>query len=147
MRARLLAVCLVCLAAPATAKTVHGPIAQKIDAVLKDAARHGFGGAVLVEVDGVPILKAGYGYADRARKIPFTVDTVAQIGSITKSMTAMALLQLRDAGRIDLQASVKTYLPEAAEPAASLTLHSLLTHHSGLADTCGEDFEIKNVVT
>ncbi len=124
-----------------TAKIVHGATAAKIDAVLAAAVPSGFGGAVLVEKNGEIVLKAGYGMADREAKIPFTVDTVAQIGSITKSMTAIAILQLAEEGKLDLKAQAKTYLPGAAEPAGSATLHLLLTHHAGLADTCGDDFD------
>jgi len=124
-----------------TAKIVHGATAEKIDAVLAAAVPSGFGGAVLVEKNGEIVLKAGYGMADREAKIPFTVDTIAQIGSITKSMTAIAILQLVEEGKLDLKAQAKTYLPGAAEPAGSATLHLLLTHHAGLADTCGDDFD------
>ena len=124
-----------------TAKIVHGATAAKIDAVLAAAVPSGFGGAVLVEKNGEIVLRAGYGMADREAKIPFTVDTIAQIGSITKSMTAIAILQLAEEGKLDLKAQAKTYLPGTAEPARSATLHLLLTHHAGLADTCGDDFD------
>src|SRR5215472_10379259 len=112
-----------------------------IDATMADAVPKGFGGAILIEAKGKPILSRGYGYADRDNKVPFTPDTVAQIGSITKSMTALAILTLAREGKIDLEKPVKTYLPDAAEPAASATLHQLLTHHAGLIDACGEDEE------
>jgi CubicO group peptidase (beta-lactamase class C family) len=128
-------------AAAAETSVVHGATAAKIDAVLAAAVPSGFGGAVLVEKDGEILLKAGYGFADRQAKTPFTVDTIAQIGSITKSMTAIAILQLAEEGKLDLKAPAKTYLPGAAEPAGSATLHLLLTHHAGLADTCGDDFD------
>jgi CubicO group peptidase (beta-lactamase class C family) len=133
------------LAAPGAsaepAKIVQGETAQKIDAALAAAVPSGFGGAVLVEKGGRIVLEAGYGFADRERKVPFTTDTIAQIGSITKSMTAIAVLQLAEDGKLDLKAQVRTYLPGAAEPAASATLHQLLTHHAGLADSCGDDFD------
>jgi CubicO group peptidase (beta-lactamase class C family) len=55
-------------------------------------------------------------------------------------MTVVAIVQLPEAGKIDLKAPVKDYLPEAAEAAASIPLHQLLTHHAGMTDSCGEDF-------
>lgn len=106
-----------------------------------EAAAPGFGGVVLIEEHGTPIFRKAYGYADREHKIPFGFDTVAQIGSITKSMTALAIVTLARAGKLDFAKPVKTYLPDAAEPAASATLHQLLTHHAGIADTCGDDFD------
>ena len=128
-------------APPRHADIVHGDTARSLDSALVDAAKHGFGGAVLVEDKAVPILKAGYGYANREKKIAFTVETIGQIGSITKPMTALAILQLAREGKLDIEKPVKTYLTNAAEPAASATLHQLLTHHAGLTDYCGDDFD------
>ncbi len=119
----------------------EGVLASKIDALLSDYAAKGFDGMVIVEDHGRIVLKAGYGYADRETKVPFTPETRAQIGSITKPLTALAVLQLAEAGKLDLSQPVKTYLPDAAEPAASATLHQLLTHNAGLIDACGEDYE------
>lgn len=111
-----------------------------IDAAVA-AAGPGFGGVILIEDHGTPVFRKAYGYSDREHKILFGFDTVAQIGSITKSMTALAVVRLAQEGKLDLQQPVKTYLPNAAEPAASATLHQLLTHHSGLDDYCADDFD------
>ncbi|MBC6982184.1 serine hydrolase [Caulobacter sp. 17J80-11] len=129
-------------AAPRTVEILDGPVAAAIDARLTEAAQtRGFGGAVVVEMGGKTVLKAGYGYADREAKVPFTADTTAQIGSITKTFTALAASQLAAEGKLDLNAPVRTYLPGAAEPAASATLDQLMTHTAGLDDYCGEDFD------
>jgi CubicO group peptidase (beta-lactamase class C family) len=129
---------------PAPVKRVEiasGPLAAKVDAILTDYAAKGFDGMVIVEDKGRIVLKAGYGWADREAKVPFTAETRAQIGSITKPLTAIAILQLAEAGKVDLSKPVKAYVPDAAEPAASATLHQLLTHHAGLMDACGDDFD------
>jgi CubicO group peptidase (beta-lactamase class C family) len=120
---------------------LSGPIATAIDARMTEAARHGFDGAVIVETDGKVVLSAGYGFADRSTRRPFTTRTPAQIGSITKSFTGLAVSQLAAEGRLDLTKPVKAYAPEAAEPGASATLEQLLGHRSGLMDDCGEDFD------
>jgi CubicO group peptidase (beta-lactamase class C family) len=113
-----------------------------IEAAMPDAVqKQGFGGYILIEQHGKPIFRKGYGYADREKKIPFRIDTIAKIGSLTKSMTAFAILNLAREGRIDIAKPVKTYLPGAAEPAASATIHQLLTHHAGLVDSCSDDFD------
>lgn len=113
-----------------------------IDAAMSDAvSKQGFGGYILIEDHGKPIFSKGYGYADREKKIPFAIDTIAQIGSLTKSMTAFAILNLAREGKIDLEMPAKTYLPGAADPAGSATIHQLLTHHAGLTDHCGDDFD------
>ena len=114
-----------------------------IEAAMPNAVqKQGFGGYILIEQHGKPIFSKAYGYADRERKSPFRIDTIAQIGSLTKSMTAFAILNLAHEGKIDIEKPVKTYLPGAAEPAASATIHQLLTHHAGLTDHCGDDFDL-----
>lgn len=141
---RLLAMllCLQLATSALTATPDHrlDQLSQEIDGALREASPE-FGGAVIIEVDGKPVLARGYGYANREARTPFTTDTIAQIGSITKTFTALAIVQLALDGRIDLSASVRTYLPDAPEPAASRTIDQLLTHTGGLLDTCGDDFD------
>ncbi|MGH2535333.1 MAG: serine hydrolase domain-containing protein [Thermomicrobiales bacterium] len=83
---------------------------------------------------------ATYGYADLAAKTPVTPDTLFEIGSIGKSFTAIALVQLAEAGQIDVDAPVSRYLPWFAVQSefAPITLHHLLSHTAGI--TAGMDF-------
>lgn len=130
-------------AAPArNVQVVDGDIAQAMDRDLTDAAAsRGFGGAVIVVVKGEVILSGGWGLANRETGLPFTLDTPAQIGSITKTFTGLAVSQLIAEDKLDPSLPVRTWLPGAAEPAASATLNELLTHTAGLSDYCGDDFE------
>lgn len=125
--------------APATVDRLSGQLGRDLHALLTEAAAAGFGGAIIAEVNGEVILQAGYGYADRERGLPYTAQTVHALGSITKPFTAAAILHLAREGKLDLQAPVSRYLPGAAEPGASLTLHHLLTHTSGMVEYCGAD--------
>ena len=77
-----------------------------------------------------------FGYANRETQTPVTAQTSFAIGSITKSMTALALLQLKDAGRIDLNAPVQRYLPWFSINSAGrpILVHQLLSHTAGLPD-------------
>jgi CubicO group peptidase (beta-lactamase class C family) len=77
---------------------------------------------------------ATYGFADIKARKPVTPDTLFQIGSISKSFTAIALLQLREEGRFDPQAPLSRYLPwfEIQTEYESLTGHYLLTHTAGI---------------
>ena len=77
-----------------------------------------------------------FGYAEVASKAPVTPATRFAIGSITKSMTALALLELHDAGRIDLNAPVTRYLPWFRIDAHGkrILVHQLLSHTAGLPD-------------
>ena len=79
----------------------------------------------------------GFGYADRERHIPATPETVYQIGSITKVVNALAVMQLVEQGRMDLDRPITDYLPEFCmhtrwPQAAPITPRALLCHHAGL---------------
>ena len=77
-----------------------------------------------------------FGEADREHHVPVTAQTRFGIGSITKSMTAIALLEARDRGAFDPHAPVTRYLPwfRVHTRWRPLTSHDLLTHTSGLPD-------------
>jgi CubicO group peptidase (beta-lactamase class C family) len=99
-----------------------------------------------MEQDGVPGLAlavtdrertlclATYGYANLDSREPLAPGHLFAIGSITKSMAAIAALQLHDEGRLDLHAPLTDYLPwfEARSEFEPITIHHLLTHTSGL---------------
>ena len=82
------------------------------------------------------IRTAGYGFANVDLKAPVTPEHLFQIGSITKSFTALIMLQLRDEGKVDLHRPVLEYLPwlPVNMPYGPITAHHLLTHSSGLPD-------------
>ena len=89
--------------------------------------------AVAVIYQGVPIFSQGFGLADVATGRAVTPATPFRIGSITKPLTAIGLLQLVEAGQVDLDAPVSSYLPEFTVN-AQITVRQLLSHSSGLGD-------------
>ncbi|HYG57994.1 MAG TPA: serine hydrolase domain-containing protein [Symbiobacteriaceae bacterium] len=94
------------------------------------------GAAVAVVAGGETVLLEGFGSTAAKGGRPVTPQTLFQIGSVTKSMTAMAVLQLRERGLIDLDAPVQQYLPwfRVKDEAASkqITVRHLLNQTSGL---------------
>ena len=76
-----------------------------------------------------------YGLADPAAGRPVTPDTLFEIGSITKSFTAVCLMRRVDGGELDLQAEVRSLVP--LFPVPGVTVHQLLTHTAGTADGPG----------
>ena len=75
----------------------------------------------------------GFGFRDIASGLPATPRTIYGIGSVTKSFTALALMQLADEGKIDVQDEVEKYVPLKVRPfGESIRIHHLLTHSSGL---------------
>ncbi|MFN8491462.1 MAG: serine hydrolase domain-containing protein [Caldilineaceae bacterium] len=99
--------------------------------------RHIPGVAYGVVVDGELIFTQGLGVRDVATGAPVDADTVFRIASMTKSFAALAILQLRDAGKVRLDEPVATYIPEFATLAyptsdsAPLTVRHLLTMSVG----------------
>ena len=77
----------------------------------------------------------GYGFADAARTVPATGETAYRVGSVSKLFTDVAVMQLVEAGQLDLDAPVRRYLPEFAPRGAragGITLRQLMAHRSGL---------------
>jgi len=95
--------------------------------------------SLAVVKDGRIIYQKGFGWADEPRNIPMTSESVCHWWSITKIVTAIAILQLRDQGKLKLDDSVRTYVPffDVCYPTAHskrVTIGHLLTHSSGLPD-------------
>lgn len=84
-----------------------------------------------------------HGFADLAAKRPMTGDTMFNIMSMTKPVTATAILMLQDEGKLNVTDPVAKYLPEFAglkSPSgkpANLTIAQILTHTSGLGEASG----------
>ncbi len=109
---------------------VHGEMQTLIQRYVQDDT---FQGVVLVSQRGQILHHAAYGMADVAQAQPNQLDTRFLIGSLTKSFTAIAVLQLAEAGKLDLHAPISRYLPKLRKDLAErLTLHQLLKHQSGL---------------
>ena len=89
-------------------------------------------GALLVAVDGRPVLREGIGLANRELGVANTADLKFRIGSITKQFTATAILQLQEAGKLSLDDPVSKYYPAAPASWAKITIRHLLTHTSGI---------------
>lgn len=101
-----------------------------------------FSGSVLVARDGEVLLDRGYGFANREWSIPNDGDTRFRLASVTKQFTAVAIMVLHDRGMVDLDAPVKTWLPDAPEAWDQVTVRHLLTHTSGIPNfTDFDDYE------
>jgi D-alanyl-D-alanine carboxypeptidase len=106
------------------------------------AAADEFSGAVLIAKDGRPILDKAWGFADRAARTPDTIDTQFRFGSMGKMFTAVAIMQLVQAGKIDLTAPIGRYLKTYPnrEMATKVTIDELLSHTGGAGDIFGPEF-------
>ena len=126
----------VCRAATVRSQTDFAAIDEYIAAEVKRS--HVPGLTISIVKDDQIVFLKGYGVADSSQRL-VTGQTPFIIGSVTKSLTALAVMQLVEAGRIDLDAPVQKYLPwfRTANPAASaqITVRHLLNQTSGLSET------------
>jgi CubicO group peptidase (beta-lactamase class C family) len=95
------------------------------------------GASALIMVNDSVIWENGFGYADKENKVPMTVNTVVNIASVTKTFTALAIMQLHEKGLLDIDEPLNKYLP-AFNPKnrwdnlEKLTIRSVITHTSGI---------------
>jgi CubicO group peptidase (beta-lactamase class C family) len=99
--------------------------------------------AVGVWHDGIEQV-AGFGATSVENPLPVTPDTLFQVGSISKTFTATALLMLMEAGKVDLDTPIRAYLPDFRlsdeAVAARVTIRHLLTHTGGWLGDYFNDF-------
>lgn len=122
------------LAATLLAGSARPAHADGVDDYLKAqmAARHIPGLSVAVVQDGRVVKTAAYGVSSVSAKTPATLDTRFILGSCTKPFTAVAVLQLMEAGKVDLDAPISRYLDGLPGAWSAITVRELLNHTSGL---------------
>ncbi|MBL7178408.1 MAG: beta-lactamase family protein [Desulfobacteraceae bacterium] len=99
-------------------------------------------GLSIALVDGQEVVwSQGFGYADKENDIKATAETIYEIGSVSKTITATAIMHARDKGHLDIDDHLTKYLPEFSilpplgfdpQPDKPITVRSMLTHHSGI---------------
>ncbi|MBI1760882.1 MAG: serine hydrolase [Acidobacteria bacterium] len=118
---------------------------------LKETERHlqqlsaadEFSGVVLIAKNGQPLWQRAYGFANKAFNTPNRLDTKFNLGSINKFITHTAILQLVEAGKLNLDDTLGKYLPDYPnqQAAAKVTISHLLNMQSGIGDFFGAKFE------
>jgi CubicO group peptidase (beta-lactamase class C family) len=92
------------------------------------------GATVLVARRGEVIYKKAFGMANLELNVPMKADNVFRIASITKQFTAVAILQLMEQGKLDLQDEITRFIPDYPTSGYKITIEHLLTHTSGIAN-------------
>ena len=101
-----------------------------IDSYVK---QHNFNGTILIQKNSKINYQKSFGFANLQFNIPNRTETKYKIASITKLFTSVLILQLYEQGKIDLNKTIKTYLPDyTGEGADKVTIHQLLNHTSGM---------------
>jgi CubicO group peptidase (beta-lactamase class C family) len=139
MRSRL-SVSLIAIASAAflgSRTAAQGPgasIQPQVDKLFSRWTASTPGCAVGADVKGQPVVRAAYGTADLEHDVPITLDTIFEVGSVSKQFTAAAVLLLARDGKLSLDDKVRTYLPELPDVAAAITVRQMLNHTAGLRD-------------
>ena len=102
-------------------------------------AKH-FSGTIVAERGGKVLVEKSYGSAVEEWRIPNSPETKFEIASLSKQFTAAVILQLADAGKLNVEDPIDKYYPEAPASWKGMTLHHLLTHTSGLPENEWEHF-------
>ncbi len=119
--------------------TINPTLAQKIDDHYRQKmeANQVVGASLAIVDNGEIVYATGYGFADRENEIPSSAETIYRVGSITKSFTATALLQLHHQGKLNYDKPLKLYLPGfgVKNPFGKnnqVLIRDVLSHTSGL---------------
>lgn len=104
-----------------------------LDSALKKLhATNRFNGAVLYAENGVVVYKKAYGIEDFRTGRPLSVNSSFNLASVTKQFVCMAILLLKDKGLLDIDDSIRKYIPEL--PYKGITIRHLMTHTSGIPE-------------
>jgi len=105
--------------------------ARLLDQIFKNKVKTaGFNGCVLVAQRGQTIYKNAWGYSDFKTKDSLRINSAFQLASVSKTLTASAILLLRDQGKLKLTDTLQKFFPDF--PYHNITLKLLLSHRSGL---------------
>ena len=118
---------------PAAAATV-APLGERVDKAMRDemAGQELIGLAVGIIQDGQIAYLKGYGLANREQRLPVTRQTMFRWASISKSITAVAAMQLWERGDLDLKREARWYVPEFPDKGTAIRVRHLLCHQGGI---------------
>jgi serine beta-lactamase-like protein LACTB len=113
-------------------------------AILDSMARHHIpGAAIAVSMNDKLVWSEGFGYADLEQGVLATPSTKFRIGSISKSLTAAAVAQLVEKGKLDLDAPIQRYVPSFPVKKWTITPRQLAGHLTGIRHYRGEEFYLQ----
>jgi D-alanyl-D-alanine carboxypeptidase len=109
--------------------------AGRVDLILRAQFPEGEpGAAVIVRHAGKEVLRRGYGMADLELDVAFSPDMVSRIGSVTKQLTAVAVMRLVEDGRLSLDDPVRMFIPRLPASFSPVRIKHLLSNTSGIPD-------------
>ena len=133
-------IALIAWSTPATAQTAFSRD-QLLDYMEQMRNENDLPGvSVAVAVGGEIVFSEGVGYAELDNRIPATGRTVHNVGSVSKVLAVVGLMQLVEERKVDLDATIQTYMPYYPEKEWPITVRQILTHTSGIRHYNGVEF-------
>jgi CubicO group peptidase (beta-lactamase class C family) len=131
--------CSAVMMATSTACGQSPPFKELEDFIAKEAEARHIPGVCAGLIRGNEVIWShAFGFANLEQKTPMSLDALANIGSISKTFTTTALMQLKEAGKVKLDDDINTYLPfpvrNPLAPDVPITVRMLLTHVSSIRD-------------
>ncbi|HVJ87292.1 MAG TPA: serine hydrolase domain-containing protein [Caulifigura sp.] len=134
MSTRLLcSLLLLVVSAPVVADDQGKTISRKIDGLMAPLSKGGFSGCVLVEQEGKVIHRKGYGITDLKSKTRIAPTMRFDIGSITKPMVSLAVLELAKQRTLTLDTPISKVLKNVPQDKQNITIEQLLSHTGGIS--------------
>jgi CubicO group peptidase (beta-lactamase class C family) len=124
------------LAAPKKPPPALSPLGQKIDEAVQAKGGAGLWGSLLVAVKGEVVIAKGYGFADYAKR-PNAPDTIHELASASKQVTATAILRLEQQKKLKTSDDLTKFFKGAPKDKKKVTVQHLLNHTSGLSPELG----------
>lgn len=107
----------------------HAQLLDYMEQIRADNGLPGF--SLAVAIDGELVFSEGVGFAELDNHTPETGRTVHNVASVSKVLAAVAIMQLVEQEKVDLDATIQTYLPYYPEKEWPITVRHILTHTSG----------------
>ncbi len=125
----------LCLAAPQAFSQEHPPVIEAVSEAIAPLmeAGHFPGVAVAVLRQGTPIHVGTYGYASLTHNVPVSTETVFELASLTKPMTALAVTTLAGQGTLRIKDRLSDHVSGLPDQWQTITINQLLSHMGGLA--------------
>ncbi len=111
-----------------------GELSVAVDEIMAAYTGESPGAVVAVVREGEVVFARGYGMANLEHGIPLTRESVLDIGSVSKQLTAFATVLLAQDGRLALDDDIRTHLPEVPDFGSTITVRHLIHHVSGLRE-------------
>lgn len=134
---RITLLLLITVATIGKAQTAEDKLHLKLDSISNQTGLVGFGVSVF-STDEI-LYQKGYGYADKENKEPYTINSVQNIGSISKTFVGVSIMKALELGLFSLDTPVNEILPfkviHPKHPEKQITIEHLATHTAGIFDT------------